>query len=100
MGFFTTVKPKVTKDEYKKIKNELAGQGFTSKELAYVDELVEPHIEDKSVYDTSAAGVDAVEVKEIEEELNEADPKHIYNIKMPQHKKDILVKEFDKYLKK
>ena len=100
MGLFTTAKPKITKQEYTyKVRNELAGEGFNSKELAYVDQLVQPHLSDASPYDP-IPGVDAQELAEIKEEVEKPDPHHVYNVKLPQHKIEILERILDKYEKK
>lgn len=100
MGFFTVAKPKITRQEYtNKVRNELAGEGFNTKELAYVDQLVEPHLNDASPYDPTP-GVDQQELAEIKEEVKKPDPHHVYNVQLPAHKIEILERVLDKYEKK
>lgn len=99
MGLFTTAKPVITKDEYNKVRNELSGQGFTTKELALVDRIVEPHLKDTTAYNPTP-GIDTQEVKEIEEHLAKPDLHNVYSVDLPKHKQEILEEAFKKYLKK
>lgn len=82
MGFFTTTKQVITKKESEIIKNRLANEhGWDSKKLAIADEMMKPHLEDAEQYG-DPVGISPKEVKEIDEELEKGDTKHIYSVKL------------------
>ncbi len=98
MGLFTTTKPVITKNEADLIKNRLAGEhGFNSKKLAIVDEMLKSHLEDAENYG-DPVGVSPQEVKEIDETLEQGDPKHIYNVKLSEPEVAAVEKLLKDYL--
>ena len=82
MGIIFNTKQVVTKKEAEIIKNRLASEhGWDSKKLAIADEMMKPHLEDAEQYG-DPVGISPKEVKEIDEELEKGDPKHIYSEKL------------------
>ena len=51
MGFFFNTKPKVVKEEFKKIGNYLYSMGFTRKELEQVKEIFRSDLDESSIYE-------------------------------------------------
>ena len=101
MGLFTTEKPKITKNEFKKILNDTYSiGGFNQREREFIESVVGHHF-DASPYD-SHPGVDAQEVKEILEKIRDphSDVMKASKIgQLPVSKIDFLEKEFQSKLK-
>ena len=51
MGFFFNTKPKVAKEEFKRIGNYLYSMGFTRKELERVKEIFRSDLDESSIYE-------------------------------------------------
>ncbi len=51
MGIFFTDKPKVTKEEFRKVRNYLYLQGFTHKELDQVGEIFYADMDESATYE-------------------------------------------------
>ena len=56
MGFFFNTKPKVAKEEFKKIANYLYSMGFTRKELERVKEIFRSDLDESSSYERGISG--------------------------------------------
>ncbi len=98
MSIFFSSKPKVTKEEAKKIRNELYSKGFNSRELAYVDERLREHLEDSNSGDNQP-GIDAAEAKDLEKNIG-SNPGHVYSVTLPPEKVKHFNEELEKYLKR
>ena len=100
MGFFTSAKSIITSQEAQKARNELANvYSFSTKELAYFDELIRPHLSDAERYG-DPKGISSEEEKEIEEQLTRPDPHKVYSVDLPPHKEEAVKQVLKKYLKK
>ena len=51
MGFFFNTKPKVTKEEFKKVRNYLYSAGFTHKELDEIAEIFRSDIDESQNFE-------------------------------------------------
>lgn len=95
MGLFTPTKPVITKKEAEEIKRRLSSEhGWDSRKIAIADQMLKPHLEDAEQYG-DPVGVSQPEVKEINEELEKGDPKHVYSVKLAEPD----VEAFEKLLK-
>lgn len=59
MGFFSDSKPRVTKDEFIKVRSELVSHGFTTKELNELEEIFRGDMYEEREMD---AGIDEFEI--------------------------------------
>ena len=101
MGLFTTEKPKITKNEFKKIVNDLYSIGdFNEREREFVQSVVGHHF-DASPYDKHPV-VDEQEVREILGKIKDPHSDVMRSSKigrLPLAKVDFLEKEFERRLK-
>ena len=101
MGIFTTEKPKITKNEFKMLRNDMYSVGcFNTNEREFVESVVGHHF-DASPTD-SHPGIDAQEVKEILDKIKDphSDVMRSSKIgKLPPAKVEFLEKELDRLLK-
>ena len=56
MGFFFNTKPKVTKEEFKKVRNYLYSMGFNRRELEEVSEIFRSDIDESQNYEQGISG--------------------------------------------
>ncbi len=79
MGSIFNTKPVITKNEVEIAKNRLVNEhGFNPKKTALFEEMVKPYVEDAEQYG-DPVGVSPQEVKEIDQELEAGDPKHVFS---------------------
>jgi hypothetical protein len=101
MGLFTTEKPKITQNEFKKILNDTYSIGnFNTHEREFVESVVGHHF-DASPYDAHP-GIDEQEVKEILGKIKDphSDVMKASKIgQLPPSKIDFLEREFENKLK-
>ncbi len=91
MGFFDTVKPKVTKEEFQKVRNYLYSMGFTHRELDEVNEIFHADMDESSSYES---GISKEEIdKGIQWMRDNMNTHHISSQKI-----DILEKELNSKL--
>ena len=92
MGFFFNTKPKVTKEEFKKVRNSLYLSGFTHKELDQVEEIFRADLDESQNYDRGISNEEVDKgIRWMKENLN------IHHISA--HKIDILEKTLKKKIK-
>ncbi len=56
MGFFDSAKPKVTKEEFRKVRNYLYSSGFNHKELDQVSEIFYADLDESSSLEQGISG--------------------------------------------
>jgi len=78
MGIFGDNKPKVTKDEFKKVRQELYSRGVKSDKLNRVDQVLHGHLDESGI----DKGIDAEELEKSIEHMRE-------------HKKDVRLSDSD-----
>jgi hypothetical protein len=91
MGLFFTDKPKVTKEEYQKVRNYLYSAGFTHKELDQVNEIFYADMNESATYEQ---GISREEIDKGIQWMR--DNLHIHHI--PESKISILEKELNSKL--
>lgn len=56
MGFFWDTKPKVTKEEFQKVRNYLYSMGFSHRELEEVEEIFRSDLDESQNYEQGISG--------------------------------------------